>query len=241
MRKIKHAALASRGFQIAFLFVANFFAKPQDFVALPDRPMARYARFRWLNGLPAIPAGIIGHQIVSAVQWMGVHKQLEDRVPDQIFDRFLSQIETAGILLSVGIGVLIYAIAGMQWVYHRGAVTWWRRTGRPGFVAPLRYFIVITAASWNWIALFVYAIVKLIKSVGPDFGDAIDGFVHAHIAMTVAVLAIVMIDAKRITANRERGMRQIYGGTWHGLALADGVLCGVAVVGLVAILRFGLR
>jgi hypothetical protein len=231
-RRIKFALVGSRPFQIAFLFVMVFFAQPSDFVPPTVGAKPRYTRHRWLKSLPFLPGGLFAGSLASLLVWMGLHRQAIDRVSDGMISQFQLNVEIVRYGAWATLAALIYVLATFRWLFHRTFVKFWIARGKPGFVAPLTYFVVNTAAWFTWLTLYSAFIVWLLKRYGFQLQQGLNGLVRSHLG-AFAIASLLLVIAVRLSAtNRRKGMLAVYGGSPLRLHLADGLACVIAVAAM---------
>lgn len=235
LRQIWRFVRRSRVTLYLLLFVAPMSIKPLGFVKRPERSTPIYGSLPELMGAPVV----VGHLICDGIWRIYTvlsRRQLEhsDSGSPADFLRALDDqqpIKTYILLATVG---ALYAIAVARWLYHRSAYHTMKRRWEGMQQAPLKYFVVHTAAWGFWSSLFLILLSQGLQMSNGDFRSYVDEQAALYgdlAAASVLAIVLILIFARRTTL---RGMVEVYGSVTRqrwvdgvGAALLLAILAGL--------------
>ncbi|MFW6749176.1 hypothetical protein ACKUG4_00620 [Pseudomonas glycinae] len=218
------------------LMLGPMFIKPLAFVRVPHEAQPIYAKLPGLWGTPLLVAGVVAATIRSFYQWVFWREMNKSDPSSPAADLLLMLHNTEGRYFwfaFVFSAVLVYALAGLRWSYHFGAISFIRRW-RPNLSnPPLKYFVVTTAAWGLWLSLYsavvVYGLWQWKAQV--DLAMLLNQYVEQHQTGVLVTLLGIGVAMRLAGRNGELGMKALYGGSkWLSMAVSLVAICALLLL-----------
>lgn len=184
-RKIWRLLRGTKVTTYILLMLGPMFIRPLAFIRQAHQSQPAYAKLPGLWGTPLVVAGVCAAAVQSIYQWMfwqEMHKPAPAKPPA---DLLLQLHKTEGQCFWIAFAftaLLVYALAGLRWGYHYGAIHTIRKWRPELSKPPLKYFVVTTAAWGLWLSLYIAGVVYGLwnwKAQG-DIGEFFNTYVQTH-------------------------------------------------------------
>ncbi|VVE14582.1 hypothetical protein PPN31114_02830 [Pandoraea pneumonica] len=212
-RSIKRKTLRSKVMLYIMLTFAPWYVLPRHFITPEGRPA--FTRHPGLFTSPLTAAAVAKFGAASLFSWIAFNqiKKLPPAGPDayDMYNHFVSYGAYSFFFL---IAFGIYVWAAFEWGFHRVAFHACQRMDLVAHKIPFQYFVLTSAASGLWLALFIHAVAWVMRHSGGNFV----AYVHALQAQAMEVQSIAFwafLGSAYLLqyANRRRakGISEVYG------------------------------